>query len=907
MQLCYLHHMDDKTGNEDLIYEFFDVQPYALLWLKPLFNEAGKIVDFSYDYGNKEGLQYLQLNPELLKKITIFNSPSLTDEMRSTIFNEIVCVYQTGKTSETMVYNPVINRYGKVFRTKFREGILTIIHDNTQEHAAIHQLEKQTNELERQRSFSSSILDASPDGIFALETVFDAHGGIEDFIIVKINRAFTEITGKAAIEVEGKSYLESFPSSKKLGTFELNCQVIKNGQAIRKELFYKGDGLEAWFDVSLVKWNVNGIVITFSNITARKRIELEQEQHNELIQTMLNASFHGKALLEPVSNKDETIVDFRVIAANNSTEKQLGISPSAAIGELVSVLLPGYKNNGSFELYKRVIHSGTPEREEHFYKDQRFEGWFDVYVAPVTKGIVVSFANITERKKEALQIQQQKNLLDTILAYSPSGISVTEIIKDENDQVIDGRTLLANEAAIRYVGIPKELYLKQTAREIDPGIMESALYQMAVKTLETGISFHTQYYLDAAKRWLELSVAKMDESHLINVFTDVTATKEVQLQVEQFAEKLHTIINTSQAGFFLGSPVLNEVGTIINFRFTMVNQVLAYFVGKAPEELIGELGSDWFVAYKKNGLFERFKETYLSGIPQQFDIFYQGETVEVWANVKTTKLGEELLGTFTDFTQIKTLQLQLEKSVDELRRSNKNLEEFAYAASHDLQEPLRKISFFAEQLRKDLGSHLTDDISKKFDRMLNAARRMRSLINDLLEYSKVSVRPDVFEDVELSDVVEQVLQDMEATILATSAEVIVENLPQIKGDETQLTHVFQNIISNALKYRKANQPPVVLIKSKVITEADSVFSEFFNVAKGDFYLIEISDNGIGFDQEYSEKIFQVFQRLHGRGEYAGTGVGLAIVQKVIANHKGYIIAQGESGKGATFKILFPVN
>jgi signal transduction histidine kinase/predicted transcriptional regulator len=681
--------------------------------------------------------------------------------------------------------------------------------------------------------------------------------------------------------------------------------LVETGLPARKEMHYNADGLNAWYDISIVKWGDIGLVITFNDVTERKQSEIEREQTNLLIQTMLNASFHGKALLAPIKDHEENIIDFKVIATNSAAEKQININPSVAIGKPLSEILPGYIKTGGFEKYKKVFETGKHLRYEQFYKDDTFEGWFDIYLSPVTNGIVVSFANITKSKEEAIRIQQQKNLLNAIMTHSPSGISVTEVIRDEQRKVIDGRTLLANKAAIEYIGIPEEFYLTKTATELDPGIIESPLYQMAVKTLETGETFHTQYFIEQSKRWLELSVAKMDEEHLINVFTDITGSKEVQLQVEQFAEKLNTVIDTSQTGFFLGSPAYDERGEIIDFRFTLVNQVMASYVGKQPKELMGQLGSDWFITYKKNGLFERFKETWLTGARQQFDIHYQGETVEVWANIMTAKLGDELLGSFTDFTPIKQLQLQLEKSVEELVRSNANLEQFAYAASHDLQEPLRKINFFSEQLRKDLSQRLTEDNIRKFDRMQNATNRMKILINDLLDYSKVSVKPDVYEDVELSDVVEQVLQDLEATILATGAVINVGRLPQIKGDEQQLTHVFQNILSNALKYRKLDTITVVTISSKIVAETDLAFATINDVKKGSYHLIEIIDNGIGFEQQQSEKIFQVFQRLHGRAEYEGTGVGLAIVQKVISNHKGYITALSEPGKGARFLITLP--
>lgn len=891
--------------DENLFAEFFDFQPQALLWLQPQWDNSGILSDFVYTYANREGLKYLNLQPEMLKKTTVFSIPSLTDEMRGKIFNEMVTVYETGRTLETFNYNPAVDKYGRVLRSRFRNGILNIIHDSTKENQAIEQLEKQTAELNRHRTFSNSILDASSNGIFAMEAIRSDDGSIVDFKIVKINKAFTVMTGMSAEEVEDKRYLSLFPSSVSAGSFQLNLQVLESGMAARREMFYRGEGLDGWYDISAVKWGGNGLVVTFADISDRKKNEIERDEYNELVQTMLNASFHGEALLEPVWSDATEIVDFKIVAANSSTEAQIGIAPSQAVGRQLSAVLPGYRKSGGFNLYCEALITGKPQRQEQYYEDDSFSGWFDVYVTPVSKGVVVSFANITETKNEQLRIQHQRNLLDAILTYSPTGISVTEIIKDEHGRVIDGKTILANDAAVRYVGIPKNEYLSKTAREIDPSIMDSPVYQMAVNTLETGTPFHTQYFLQPTKRWLELSVAKMDDSRLVNVFTDITDKKEAQLRVEQLAEKLRAVVNTSQAGFFLAAPIYDQDRQIVDFKFTMVNQVLASFVGKEPDELSGEPGSNWFVAYKKNGLFDLFKETYISGSRQQFDIHYRGETVDVWANVKTARLGDELLGSFTDFTELKYLQLQLEKSVEELRRSNQNLEEFAYVASHDLQEPLRKINFFAEQLRNDLNQQLTGENIKKFDRMKGATNRMRNLINDLLEYSKVSVKPDAYEDIDLCCVVEQVLQDLEATIMATGATVSVGELPTIKGDERQLAQVFQNLLSNALKYRKPNVSPVVYISSRLVDETDPVFAAMSDVVKRPGHLVEISDNGIGFDQNYAEKIFQVFQRLHGRTEYEGTGVGLAIVQKVIANHKGYITAKSEAGKGSAFTIFLP--
>jgi len=267
---------------------------------------------------------------------------------------------------------------------------------------------------------------------------------------------------------------------------------------------------------------------------------------------------------------------------------------------------------------------------------------------------------------------------------------------------------------------------------------------------------------------------------------------------------------------------------------------------------------------------------------------------------------DEILVTFTDYTPVKQLQLQLEASVEELRRSNQSLEEFAYAASHDLQEPLRKIHMFSERLNSELLQQLNDQQRQLFERMEAAVLRMRTLIDDLLTYSQITTQPGIFQSVDLNEVVHGVLQDLEATITETGASIIIKGLCLVRGEKRQLRQLFHNLIGNALKYRKPDITPEVTINCSIKTPLDKVPSLLPQYRDENYCLIEIIDNGIGFEQQYAEKIFQVFQRLHGRSEYPGTGVGLAIVKKVVTNHNGYITAEGEPNNRATFRVLLPV-
>lgn len=231
----------------------------------------------------------------------------------------------------------------------------------------------------------------------------------------------------------------------------------------------------------------------------------------------------------------------------------------------------------------------------------------------------------------------------------------------------------------------------------------------------------------------------------------------------------------------------------------------------------------------------------------------------------------------------------------ELQRSNQNLEEFAHAASHDLKEPVRKIHFFTQQLKEQLSNQLKDSQVRSFNRIENATKRMGNLIDDLLLYSHVSQTPHETESVDLNEKVQRVLEDLEVDIEEKNAHFNIHKLPVVQGYRRQLQQLFQNLLSNALKYSKSTVPPVIDITASVDTKGSTTFN-----------VISVKDNGIGFDQQYADKIFQMFSRLHGKAEYSGTGVGLSIVKKVVQNHNGFIKVKSAVNGGAEFKIYLPV-
>jgi signal transduction histidine kinase len=242
----------------------------------------------------------------------------------------------------------------------------------------------------------------------------------------------------------------------------------------------------------------------------------------------------------------------------------------------------------------------------------------------------------------------------------------------------------------------------------------------------------------------------------------------------------------------------------------------------------------------------------------------------------------------------------IEKYVAQLEVSNRELQDFAFVASHDLQEPLRKIQAFGDQLKSGQASSLDAEGLDYLDRMQNAAVRMQTLIQSLLNYSRVTTRAQPFTGTDLANVAREAVSDLEATIAEKGGRVEIGGLASIDADPTQMRQLFQNLIGNALKFHR-DEKPVVRVYGETIKSPGLKKG----VSRDGGYRIFVEDNGIGFDEKYLDRIFTPFQRLHGRGTYEGTGIGLAICRKIVERHGGTITAKSSIGKGSTFIVTLP--
>lgn len=267
-------------------------------------------------------------------------------------------------------------------------------------------------------------------------------------------------------------------------------------------------------------------------------------------------------------------------------------------------------------------------------------------------------------------------------------------------------------------------------------------------------------------------------------------------------------------------------------------------------------------------------------------------------NVMTTELQELTSRLEEKNLEVESRNRQLESLNEKLKQSNEELERFAAVAAHDLQEPLRKIQAFGDRLAANASEHLDDKDQIYIERMRDAATRMRVLIDDLLQLSRVTSRGLPYEPVDLREVVTRVADDLEGQMTETGALLDIGELPVVMADPAQMHSLFQNLISNALKFRKTDQRPLVRVAE---TRDPSRFEQ------NGMTHIAVEDNGIGFDPAYGERIFRIFERLNGRSDYSGTGIGLAVCKKIISRHEGRITAEGKPGEGSVFTVSLPTH
>lgn len=402
---------------------------------------------------------------------------------------------------------------------------------------------------------------------------------------------------------------------------------------------------------------------------------------------------------------------------------------------------------------------------------------------------------------------------------------------------------------------------------------------------------------DGSEFPVEISLSPLQTSKEILATASIRDITERRKASERFRALLETAPDAM--------VIVNSQGEI-----SLVNQQAEKMFGYPRDEMMG-----------KNVSFlmpDRFRQTHgqhIEGYFRKPNVRPMGRGLELYGVRKDgsefpieislspieTEQGLNATAAIRDITERRLAERKMQRYLEKIEQSNRDLEQFAHVASHDLREPLRKIRTFCDRLETKNGMHLNDDGREYLRRMKGAADRMSLLMENLLEYSRLTVQRKPFEPIMLNEIVHEVISDLETIIEEKHAKIIVEDLPVIHADTYQMRRLFQNLISNALKFHHEGESPVVRISA----EKKLWQSEEDALINGEYVDITVEDEGIGISKDHQKKIFGMFQRLHNRTEYEGTGVGLAICERIINQHNGEIKIDSNEGEGSRFIVSLP--
>ncbi|MEI6947386.1 ATP-binding protein [Paraflavisolibacter sp. H34] len=621
---------------------------------------------------------------------------------------------------------------------------------------------------------------------------------------------------------------------------------------------------------------------------------------------LFDAQSQGLFWARPIfTDRNGAPVDFQLVYCNKAGCKPFLLSQQELAGRCISNIpaLAGELKDTILQDMIRVYQTGEESQTSIFHtgSNRRFQARFTRFRG----GVLNVFAEVAEEASPLRELDRQRVLADSLLSASPNALLIARAVHDQEGRVMDFLVERVNPAFFRMFPLSEEQVLQTSSFGIFPAEMQARALDVHRRVFQTGIPDRMEVHYREGHRdtWIQVSFVKLDDG-LLATFTDISQQKRSARTIAEQLSLLENILKHSYSGISVSEAILDRQGRITDVETLVVNDAAVTLTGIPKEVYLSRPLTLLVPLYWKPSYLQWCIRVLQTGKPRHTELFC--EPTGKWLEVSLFRLDPgQLIAVLTDITSLKEAQLDLEHSVQALKRSNTSLEEFTYAASHDLHEPLRKIQYFSERLKKGLTTTPVAESIRMLERMVSAASWMRKVIDDLLMYSKVSEPPQLRVRVRLQAVVQEVLEDLKDSLHHSAAEVHVEQLPRILGDPTQLRLLFQNLISNALKYRREDTTPEIWVRSKVVREGEATLREFAADGGGSYYLIEVTDNGIGFEQEYAQKIFQIFQRLHGRLDYEGTGVGLAIVQKVVANHHGSVLAKSELGKGASFQVLLP--
>lgn len=841
-------------------------------------DDAGKIVDLRASVFNRAGCEMARISPEQFRTKTFLQLDP------TGLFPEYERVIETGEPLHVEYFFGEIDTWFDVTAAKLGDGLVVSFSDVTP-------LKRAEQTQQRLADEYRHILDNALTAISHFTALRDDDGRIVDFRYESFNRMAELITGRKAEEIVGQRMLELFPGVGESGVFERWVRLVEgDGRPARFQDRYTFDGFDFWFDSQAVKWG-DGFIQSYIDITPIKQAEQVQQRQAELFNQVINTSLNGILLLQPVRDTAGRTHDFRVRLFNQAAHDLTGLSWEWSQTRTLLRMNETIGTSGLLAGAVGVLETGEPLRVEFFFEPT--ECWFDVAVARLDDELVVTFSDISAVRESVIERQRHVATQQALLDGSINAILACEAVRDEAGTLVDFTMAGGNRAVEVMLNRPLSEVVGQRLLEVYPGNVQSGSFQRYKDTVETGQSqrFEMYYRADGLDTWFDIATAKSGDGLIIS-FLDVSEGKRAQ----------QALVGESILFQALSSHV-PETGVLVcspNKRILFANgEIPAIFNRSDQRHLPGKHLGDVLRPEYRAEVMAAFRGA-LRGESQQTAEQYGEAYFEVFYSPVENAEGQTVMGmaTFRNVTRDRLYQQQL-------KQSNENLERFAYVASHDLQEPLRKIQSFGDMLYRKQKDRLDESGLDLIGRMQASAVRMNELIRDLLTYSRVSSTPPEMADVSLPSLLTDVRNDLDLVIREKGATLRVDPLPAVVGDTLQLRQLFQNLLSNALKFSRPEVTPVVEVRHRPVMGAET---EAMLLLQPDtlYHEISVSDNGIGFDEQYADRIFEAFQRLHGRAAYPGTGIGLAIVKKVVENHRGGLSVNSRVGEGSTFRVYLPV-
>jgi len=655
-----------------------------------------------------------------------------------------------------------------------------------------------------------------------------------------------------------------------------NVQIAKDGRQIPVEL-----------NTRLFKLRGKNVVLSISrDITERKKSEEELIRSETILEEASNISRMGAYELDIVKNEFILSVEGqRIYGVKKSKlpfEDIMGVVYPDDVQQVRRTLDESLKTFKPYDLEHRIRRSDGEIRYIH----TRGRVLLNEEGKPTKMYSVTE--DITERKHAEEQIKKLADIVD----------SSDDAIVGED---LNGVILTWNKGAEKIYGYSAREMVGKPIFNLIPSSEHYKISKLIEKVKNRGKVAH--YEAQRTKKDGTKIDILVTLSHIKNVdgeitgisaiVRDITERKKAERALAESEERLNAIIKSSPDSI---------ISSDLNLDIISCNQASMDMYGaSSSEELIGLNALELIDSKDRPTVIEATKialSEKRSVTLELNSVTLDGKKVfpvEISGNSIRDAEGNPtgFIAITKDITERKNAEKERENLIGELERSNQELQQFAYIASHDLQEPLRTISSFTQLLARRYKGQIDKDADEFIDFIVDGTNRMQAMIKDLLKYSRVQTRGEEFKLTDVQNALDQALFNLKVTIDENNAEITHDNLPVVTADEKQLIQLFQNLIGNAIKFKKPDEHP----KIHILSRKDEENKE---------YILGVSDNGIGMDQQYAGRIFELFQRLHTRDEYKGTGIGLAVAKKIVERHGGRIWVESELGVGSTFYFTIPI-